>query len=560
MVRSRNLSALADFDILRPKRGEPLVNHTEHYHRVACVILSVLLPAIAAGQSWRQFGGETGNWTVESVDLDLRKLQPALKWKAQYGEGRSSLVVDGDQLFVFFGDNKTGADKTVICRETLIAVDRTTGKQKWRFDDSSIMHADQETFSGAAATPQATPAIAGDRIFCIGFTGKLHCINKVTGSVIWNHDLVSDLGGDPVQFGYSSSPVAVDNRVYVLAAGEKGGLFCLSGDDGKTIWLNRRSGPSYSTPIITNIAGTDQIVFVTEDNVASALLETGQTLWSYKLPKPEMTNVPTPLVANENSLLISGQGSDGTRRLEIRHDDSNGWTVNEKWHNRQLGFFYCNWLRLDDQTAIGCTDKYMAAFDMNSGKMLGRWRGYGNGNIIKVNGSLVTINGNGRFSHLVPSTSGLEEVFQFSTTKGRCWAPPTIVDQHLYLRSGNTIACYELNAGRASSSQFIQNELSKTKTLDYDSNASERVDVVEQIVSEFNDKGQDAAIALYEKRRKQTPSLLGVPQRLELANLAEQQGLIEVARMMLAHTVDDYPDSDTAKNKLKEFSDRHPPK
>ena len=79
-------------------------------------------------------------------------------------------------------------------------------------------------------------------------------------------------------------------------------------------------------------------------------------------------------------LIISGQGCKGTRCLSINRNE-NEWNVDEQWFARKLQLFYTNWAKVTDRIIVGCTDKYMAALDVSDGTILGRWRGYGDGNV-----------------------------------------------------------------------------------------------------------------------------------------------------------------------------------
>ena len=523
---------------------------------LGCIVASAIVAAQTNNSTatWSSFAGNSGNWTVRQPGVS--SFRPSQIWNRVIGEGRSSLVADSQRLFAFCGNN----DKTengIVCNEFLVAVERETGEEIWRFESSSRMFESQETFSGSAATPQATPALDGNRIFFVGFTGRLHCLETDTGKPIWESNLVSEHGADPVQFGFSASPVVAEGRLFVTAAGADGGLLCLNRDDGAVMWKAAFEGASYATPVIAELHGRNQVIVVSETELISFAVETGSRLWSYQMPKPEMTNVPTPLIIDEQSILVAGQGTDGTRRLQVTVDDDSAWRVSETWHNRKLWFFYCNWLRLDSKQAIGCTDKFMAAFDLMTGEITGRWRGFGDANLLKINDQLLAIGRTGRATQLIPTDDGLIEKFQFPALAGRCWTPPTVAAGMLYVRTGDEVACFQLATGEDSETELIENTLSEQNLLRYDKIAASAIDPVEQIVGEFNRGGPDAAMALYEKLRNREPSPLEIAVRLELANLSEQQQMIEIARKILSDAVKDFPDSVNARRTLAEFTVRH---
>jgi len=42
--------------------------------------------------------------------------------------------------------------------------------------------------------PRSTPTISGGRVFAIGATGIVQCLNGATGELIWSHDLLEMYG------------------------------------------------------------------------------------------------------------------------------------------------------------------------------------------------------------------------------------------------------------------------------------------------------------------------------------------------------------------------------
>ena len=48
-----------------------------------------------------------------------------------------------------------------------------------------------------------------DRLVTVGFTSKLHCVDRRSGTVLWAHDLVETFGAAPMHFGYAASPLRV---------------------------------------------------------------------------------------------------------------------------------------------------------------------------------------------------------------------------------------------------------------------------------------------------------------------------------------------------------------
>ena len=53
---------------------------------------------------------------------------------------------------------------------------------------------------------RATPTVDGDRVYVVGATGRLFCLDVETGDVIWGKDYVADYGTSVPTWGIASVP------------------------------------------------------------------------------------------------------------------------------------------------------------------------------------------------------------------------------------------------------------------------------------------------------------------------------------------------------------------
>ena len=208
---------------------------------------------------------------------------------------------------------------------------------------------------------------------------------------------------EPVQFGFSASPVVVDGRLFIYAGGEKKGLLCLDLTNGSEVWSCDCGEATYVTPVITTLCDKRQLVIYSTAEILGIDEPTGAILWRSDLPEAGLTNVPSPLPIGDNRLLISGQGAKGTYCLEVNKADGK-WTTSQIWKEIRPQFFYCNWIPVEDgKIVLGCTDSMLMAISTADGKLMGRWRGFGNGNLLCIKDQLLCVNGEGVLS-LLPTT------------------------------------------------------------------------------------------------------------------------------------------------------------
>lgn len=474
---------------------------------------------------------------------------PNVLWSQEVKEGRSQVVADEKRVYVFGGGVVDSESQPRRLASWISAIDKADGRTIWTLALYSRMLENQETFSGAKPCPRATPLLHNGRLFAVTFTGQLICLSTRDGQLNWKIDLVADQGAIPVQFGFTSS-VVVDpqhkDRICVLAAGESSGFYCLSVANGKVLWKADCKTASYATPVLANFGSTPQWVVVTGDEVMGLSASDGRLLWRHAMPEPGLTNVPTPLIVNDERMIVSGQGWQGTAAIKVTQ--ANGrWTTDTLWKTEKLQYFYTNWIRLTDRVGLGCTDRYMAAFDLETGELRGRWRGFSDGNIVACNdGRYLVLSGNGKLNVLkfsdVNKSPKLSVLNQFQLIKRRCWTPLSTSSNTLFARHDDQLICFTFESGESNALQPIAEgprELLMSQPQIAAANTSQ--DPVELIFEIFETKGPDAAFRLYSELR--ADGKLSEEDRIAIVEAARQTNQNEIANLILQHAMADFPDS-----------------
>ncbi|MFK7822205.1 MAG: PQQ-binding-like beta-propeller repeat protein, partial [Planctomycetaceae bacterium] len=403
--------------------------------------------ANSASTGWPGFG-HTHGWK-SALKLPTTPFLN-LAWQQDVGEGQSQVVGDTQIIYVASGSSKQIAgSKNRKLQTILTARSIDGGDVKWTYRTESVMTDKQETFGGNKPTPQATPLLLNDRIILMTFTGELICVNTQNGKELWQKQLTKEVGAEEVQFGFSSSAVACpdsDNQFVVLAAGRDGGLLRMSAKSGEVLWVGSVTSFSYATPVFVRLGDKPQWVVVSQDEVLGFDHDSGAKLWRFELPEKGLTNVPSPLVVDESTILISGQGMQGTKCLSVQHV-GNGWKVTERWSNRKLQFFYTNWLSMSDKFVIGCTEQFLTAFELKTGKQLGRFRGYANGNLLQADDRYLLLDGKGNLNLLAHDKESTQLVAsdRFALGKGRFWSAPSVIGENLLVRFDSTLCCYRFS-------------------------------------------------------------------------------------------------------------------
>ena len=196
-----------------------------------------------------------------------------IAWQADIpGRGHSSPIVIGNQVVL-------GTANDAKQQQMLISFDLESGAEKWR----RVIH--EGNFPAArevhnkATNANGTPASDGELIVTAFLNQERIFVTAVDldGEVVWQ----TDVGAFASKFGYAPSPVLYQSFV-ILAADNFGGgyLVALDLESGEVAWRRARSdASSYSSPMIANVGGMDQLLISGGDRVASYDPATGEPRW-----------------------------------------------------------------------------------------------------------------------------------------------------------------------------------------------------------------------------------------------------------------------------------------
>lgn len=210
------------------------------------------------------------------------KQTPPLKWGADenvlwkaplVGRGHGSAIVIGDRVVLVTAD-PVKETQAVVC------FDRNTGKERW----NTIVHQGKFEKKGNSKNSHASCTPACD--------GKLLYVNFLIDEAVYATALDLDgkqrwqtkIGGYVMHQGFGASPALYQGLV-LIANDHKGGgeIAGLDRASGKLIWqVKRPKQPNYSSPIVLNIQGKDQLVMTGCDTVSSYDPLTGKLLWETK--------------------------------------------------------------------------------------------------------------------------------------------------------------------------------------------------------------------------------------------------------------------------------------
>jgi hypothetical protein len=217
-------------------------------------------------------------------------------WKIPIaGRGHGSATVVGEQVFLAIADHER-EEQSVLC------VHRDTGRTIWQ----TVVHRGgfEKKGNSKSSLASCTVACDGTRVF----------VNFLHDGAVWATALSRDgqqiwqtkIADFVMHQGYGASP-AVYQSLVLVAADNKGGGGAIAGLDratGKIVWkIGRPKLPNYTSPIILNVAGREQLLFSGCDLVTSLQPLTGDKLWEIKGSTEECV---TSIVTDGQRIFTSG--------------------------------------------------------------------------------------------------------------------------------------------------------------------------------------------------------------------------------------------------------------
>ncbi len=430
---------------------------------------TLLATGTSVRAQWDQWGGPTRDFSVASGNLSEKWAAdgPRRIWERPLGEGYSTIVSDGKLLYTMY---------RVEGDEFTVGLDAKNGETVWEHKNAAPVDADRSTYGPG---PYATPLIVGDRLYSVGTNSVLHCFEKNSGKVLWKHDLIADFGSKIQGFGYSSSPIAygdtvilpVGRKIEAVSTGEvdkvaKAGndkdapesqsLIAFNQNDGAVAWEMRdyqqtKFNSTYSSPILINFTGLDQLVLFMATELAGLDPKTGERLWGVEHKTSYDENMSTPIWDGVDTLFCSSGYGTGSRAIKLASQNGK-IAATEMWYNKKMRVLHGNVVRIGDFVYGSSGDFgpiFFSGMNIETGKMVWRKRGFKKATVVHADGKIIVLDEDGK---LAIATATPDDLIIHSECKlglHGAWATPTLIGKTMYVRDRKKIVALDMGNGKS---------------------------------------------------------------------------------------------------------------
>jgi outer membrane protein assembly factor BamB len=355
---------------------------------------------------------------------------PRKLWQIDLSGGYSSMVVADGRVFTQTKDKK---EDLVLC------VDARTGNKLWEYrypcDYANYPTLDKRFLTG----PKATPTVDGDRVYALGNTGLLQCLDVHTGKRIWERDLLKLANRTCPEYGYCNSPFLVGDRLFVQPGGSKGNsIAALDKHDGRIVWQALADRIGWATPIFIQVEGVPQVVYFTGQSGIGVSPADGQLLWRFNWKTEFDINAATPIYSDGCLFLSSNYGSGGVLlRLKPKGDPEVVWKNLAMQNHFSTSVLYQGHL-------YGFSTGRLRSVAFKSGKVDWDKGGLGRGSLLIADGKLIALGEQGTLVLAEATPKAYVELARWQALEGTCWSVPVLANGALYLRNEKRMLAIDL--------------------------------------------------------------------------------------------------------------------
>jgi len=236
------------------------------------------MASLSVAGDWPQFRGPGGRGISDETEVPVTwSRQENVRWRAELPPpgNNSSPIVSGDAVFLAVATDEGH-------RRSLHCYDRDSGELRWQ---RTVNFEGDEPTHRTSPYAGSTPAADGERVVVWHSSAGMHAYDY-DGNPLWSQDL----GPFIHIWGYGGSPVIVGDLVVCnCGPGERQCVVALDNRDGRVVWktaepngTDGRQKPwigSWSTPVVAQVDGHEQILVSYPDHVNAYSPADGSVLW-----------------------------------------------------------------------------------------------------------------------------------------------------------------------------------------------------------------------------------------------------------------------------------------
>ena len=354
-------------------------------------------------------------------------------WRVELGPSYSGPIVSENLVFT-----TETRDKKF---EVVSAYDRKTGEKRWEYSWTGAMEV--PFFAKANGSwIRSTPAYDGECLYVAGMRDVLVCLNADDGQLRWKVDFVEKLDTPLPQFGFVCSPLLDGDYIYVQA----GAGFCkLNKKTGEIDWRTLidgggMQGSAFSSPIMTEIHGTKQLLVQTRNDLTGVDPADGKVIWKETIPSYRGMNILTPTVIDNKVFTSSYRNNSWMFDISAGQDTT---TAKQAWTNRAAAYMSSP-VVVDGHIYMHLQNQRFTCIDSKTGKTMWTTKPYGKyWSMVYNNDRILALDERGELLLIKANPQKFELIDSRKVSQSSAWAHLASDRDQVFVRSLDALVAYQ---------------------------------------------------------------------------------------------------------------------
>jgi outer membrane protein assembly factor BamB len=313
----------------------------------------------------------------------------------------------------------------------------TSGSLLWKKETGREW---MENFTGS----RSTPTLVDGLLYIETSMGRIICFDALTGIEKWSVDMIKDLHGINVRFGYSEGLLINDKSVYCFPGGPDTNAVALNRFNGTINWISSamKDSTAYTSPLLITLPSRQIIVNFSIHNLIGLDAITGELLWNKQLKGIGDIHGNTSHFDNGNIYFSAGSGS-GMVKLAL---SDYGLSISEIWSNANVTDVHGGFIKLGNYIySSQYKPRRYCSVDATTGLISDSLK-FDKGSLIFADDMLYLYTEKGMVGLVKPENGKMELVSSFKMPVGtkEFFTIPVISEGVLYMRHGDAMLAYDI--------------------------------------------------------------------------------------------------------------------
>jgi len=401
--------------------------------RIVRSLLSIVFlcsTSVCTGADWNQFRGPRRNGSSTESSL-LQKWPdggPTMLWSFEgLGVGFASVSVVDGIIYTTGMIEKTGY---------LFAID-DNGKLKWKKEYGP-------EWTGSHPGTRTTPTVDGDRLYIMSGQGRIVCLKRDNGDLVWKVDTLDKFQGKNITWGIAESVLIDGDKVFCTPGGKDATIVALNKHTGQTIWSTKGLSnlSAYCSPVLYETATKRLLFTMVKKLIVCVDSENGKVLWTIPHETRNDIAAVTPFAYCQGRVYFTSHGTGGTM-IRFPQDGSN---YTELWSSKALDCLHGGIVLQRGLCGSDSKGNWVCQ-NISTGEVLFEEKLLdAKGSIICADRMLYCYSEKGTLALVDPRGDGMKLVSSFKITQGtgEHWAHPVVCNGRLYIRHGDVLMAFDI--------------------------------------------------------------------------------------------------------------------